>query len=279
MPSSPAAWSAPRTWFLTVRLLEVSAVLLVVGTLLTVRTGWQQFSVTGPSAMTGADGEPLDLNVWEKIAATISSSWYAPVGPVGPGLVVGALLVLVPVVVLLRVRPVSQARLLRWEVAAVGAAMTLVSLFVTLAWVLVALTDDPFRPRGTITEGGTSVDVDIYNGPGRLETALMGVGLPVVALVILAIAALWWVRLPRDFEDEAQVAAAADVAGVPLATAGDGPRPAPRRSWRPAPAPDANVDDILLDGVEQIDPVERLHPRDDGEGATSSGYEDWFRRF
>ena len=39
----------------------------------------------------------------------------------------------------------------------------------------------------------------------------------------------------------------------------------PRR-WRPAPAQDANVDDLTLDGVELIEPVERLQPR---EGATT----------
>ena len=53
----------------------------------------------------------------------------------------------------------------------------------------------------------------------------------------------------------------------------------PRR-WRPSPAPDANVDDLTLDGVELIEPVERLHPRDGvGDGSTGSGYDDYFRRF
>jgi hypothetical protein len=50
--------------------------------------------------------------------------------------------------------------------------------------------------------------------------------------------------------------------------------------WRPAPAQDANIDDLTLDGVELIEPVERLQPRGGSDdGSTASGYDDYFRRF
>jgi hypothetical protein len=91
---------------------------------------------------------------------------------------------------------------------------------------------------------------------------------------------LWWLRLPAEFDDE-DGEDRLDEAGPAAAEGDSAPRPRPRRSWRPAPAPDANLDDIVLDGVEQIEPVERLHPRETGggDGSTSSGYDDYFRRF
>jgi hypothetical protein len=107
----------------------------------------------------------------------------------------------------------------------------------------------------------------------------MNIGLPVTALLLLAVAALWWLQLPAEFDEEVDPAVAAARAEADGDTTSSRPRPRARRSWRPAPAQDANVDDIALEGVELIEPVERLRPREGGSGATSSGYEDYLRRF
>ena len=90
--------------------------------------------------------------------------------------------------------------------------------------------------------------VRIDTGPSIIEVLAAGATLPVLCLLLLSVSALWWLRLPVDFE-------APD----------EEPDPSVRRPrrWRPAPAPDANVDDLTLDGVELIEPVERLHPRDE----------------
>jgi hypothetical protein len=269
MPSWRPPWSEPRTWFLTVRLLEGAVLVLVVGTVLTAYHGWRQVELMGPS---GIDGQPDPLSLWQKITVAVAYGGFSGAGTAG--LVVSAVLVGVAVAVLYRVRPVSHARLLRWELLALGTAQLLVSLVHTFAWVLVAFTRDPFNQQGTITDGDTVTTVDVYDGPSRVATALMNLGLPVTSIVVLAVAALWWLRLPAEFDEEDEVPDG-DADGDEV------PRPRPRRSWRPARAPDANLDDIVLDGVEQIEPVERLHPRETGpgDGSTSSGYDDYFRRF
>jgi len=272
MPSWRPTWSEPRTWFLTVRLLEGATLALLVGGALTIYHGWRQ-TTTGLNGPSGPDGQPLALSLWQKITLAVAYGSYGGSGPVA--LVVAALLVLASVAILHRVRPVSQARLLRWELAAVGGLLLLLSLAHTLAWVVVAFTRDPYRQGGTITDGDTTTTVEVYDGPSQVENALMNIGLPLTALVLLAVTALWWLRLPAEFDEE-------DDGGPQPAEAGTtGPRRTSHRSWRPAPAQDANLDDIVLDGVEQIEPVERLQPRDAdrGDGSTASGYEDYFRRF
>ena len=269
MPSWRPTWSEPRTWFLTVRLLEISVVVLLVGGGLALYHGWRQISLSGP---TGIDGEPNPLSLAQKLALTGAYASFSGSG--SAVLVVGAVLVLASVVVLHRVRPVSQARLLRWEVAAVGGLQLVMSLLHTVGWVVAGFAKDPYGQEGTITEGDRVTTVDVYNGPSQLENALMSIGLPLTSLVLVAVAALWWMRLPAEFDAEDETGELA----ADGAAAGSAPT---RRRWRPAPAPDANLDDIVLDGVEQIEPVERLRPRDDGhgDGSTSSGYEDYFRRF
>jgi hypothetical protein len=283
MPWSRPTWSAPRTWFLTVRLIESALVLLTVGMVLIAYAGWRSARDTGPSGQMGPDGRPLDLNLADTIAMSVSYNWFSVSGH--SGLVVMAVLVLAVVAILHRVHPVSHARVLRWEVAALGGVAALVSLAFVLAWVMVALTPDPFKRAGSIIEGEQVIQVETYDGPSRLQLGLMNMGLPATAVLLLAVAALWWLRLPEEFEEVELAEAGAGAAAVAAGADADGaatPRPArPRakRSWRPAPAADPNVDDITLEGVELIEPVERLRPREGGSGATSSGYEDYYRRF
>lgn len=258
MPSWRPSWPEPRTWFITVRALEVAAVFVLVGNVLALRIGWQQIDQYGP---TGPDGTPIKLTFWRHVSALALSGFLGVYGS-STQLVVGALLVLAPVVVLHRVRPVDNARVLRWEVLVVGAATGLLSLGTTLMWVVAMVRPNPYDT------GSTDPDtVTVDQGPSMVETGLANLGIPLTSLLLVAIAALWWTRLPSEFEEVPQAAV-------------DGASPRHKRSWRPAPAPDADAEDILLDGVEQIEPVERLRPRDaGGDGSTGSGYDDWFRRF
>ena len=77
MPWSRPTWSAPRTWFLTVRLIESALVLLTVGMVLIAYAGWRSARDTGPSGQMGPDGRPLDLNLADTIAMSGS---YNPGG-------------------------------------------------------------------------------------------------------------------------------------------------------------------------------------------------------
>ena len=102
----------------------------------------------------------------------------------------------------------------------------------------------PRRPQRARRRRG---DLD-NGGPGFTELVLDGLDRPgASACSSWRCAALWWLRLPVEF---------------------DAPDEEPRRRRRgaaalaPAPAPDANVDDLTLDGVELIEPVERLQPRE-----------------
>jgi hypothetical protein len=150
------------------------------------------------------------------------------------------------------VQPVSHAGLLRWESFAAWVGCTVITLVMVLSSVVAIIRGDPIA-----VQGETSFDME----PGYVEILLNGLATPVVCGLLLAVGALWWLRLPEEFDEPE-----------------DEPVRGPRH-WRPAPAQDANVDDIVLDGVEVVEPVERLHPRSDADdGSTPSGYDDYFRR-
>ena len=53
MPSWRPDWTPARTWFVTVRVLEAAAALLVLGQVLDAVTAWRQVVAFGP---TGPDG-------------------------------------------------------------------------------------------------------------------------------------------------------------------------------------------------------------------------------
>jgi hypothetical protein len=243
-------WTPPRAWFVTARLLEAAAAVAVLGS---GWLGWQMFQTT--AQMYGPDGEatPGGPSFLDRVAqfATYGLSYgQAPLA----GIV--ACLLLVAIVAILHVaRPVSHASLLRWEVLVIWAGAALLDLVVLVAIGIALFRGDPNNPDdGTIT---------INTGPGFTEVLLSGATIPVVWLLLLSVSALWWLRLPAEFEEPDE----------PEAVARES------RRWRRAPAPDANVDDLTLDGVELIEPVERLHPRDGDDGSTGSGYDDYFRRF
>ncbi|SDP17432.1 hypothetical protein SAMN04489867_1627 [Pedococcus dokdonensis] len=245
-----AGWSPPRTWFVTARLLEVAAGVGVLGWVLMC---WQAWQTTRQNF--GPEGNPTEPPPFLDRVSQFATYGFG-FGQNLFGGMLALLLVLAVVAILHFAQPVSHASLLRWEVLVLGAVTVLVNLGMLAAIVVALVRGDP----NAATPGTVTFDT----GPGYTELLISGAAAPVLGLVLMAAGAIWWLRLPADFEapdDEL-----------------DKPAREPRR-WRPAPAPDANLDDLTLDGVELIEPVERLHPRSADEGSTSSGYDDYFRRF
>jgi hypothetical protein len=256
MPSLRVELPLPRTWMLTVRALEVSALLVLAGILAESWQAWRASVDYYPPV--SADGLPVPATLMQRLVGfVVTGSYGTPTSVLAPALCVAA-----AVAVLHLAKPVENARVLRWEVLAAGLATALYCLAVVLLAVVAVFGDDPFAAQAQVPGG--------YRGPTLLQRSI-GVGaLPLAALVLVGAAALWWLRLPVDFEEEADEATDAQ-------TVQDDAASKPRRSWRPLPAQDANRDDFVLDGVEVIEPVERLHPRDDD--GTGSGYDDYLRRF
>lgn len=244
-------WTPPRTWFVTARLLEVAAAVAVLGWFL---QSWQVYRSTAENF--GADGAPTAAPPFLD-RVTLFAMYGFGYGQSSLAAPIACLLLVGLVAILCFAQPVSYASVLRWEAFALWSVVVLANVVMVLAVLVALFRGDPNAPD----EGVISID----RGPSVTEVLAAGATVPVLCLLLLSVSALWWLRLPADFEapdDEP-----------------DKEVRAPRR-WRPAPAPNANVDDLALDGVELIEPVERLHPRDgDGDGSTSSGYDDYFRRF
>lgn len=244
-------WTLPRTWFLSARLLEVAAAVAVVAT---AYQSWLVFQSTSQSF--GTNGEQL-AEATPFLDRLFAFAMYGfGYGQSPTGILIGSLLLLAVLGMLNFAQPVSHAGLLRWETFAVWVAAFLLNLSFVVITALGLVRGDPNAPSSD-TEAVT------YDpGPNTTEQLLNGVAMPVVCLLLLALAAIWWLRLPAEFDEP-----------------DDEPAREPRR-WRPAPAQDANIDDLTLDGVELIEPVERLQPRaSTGDGSTPSGYDDYFRRF
>ena len=246
-------WTLPRTWFVTARLLEVTAAVALASSAyqcwLVFRSSTQAF---GPNGEALSAGPPL----LDRIAVFAMFGMGFGQSPVGS--LVACLLVLAVLAVLVWAQPVAHSALLRWEVLALWAVVVLLNLFLVSAAAVGLVRGDPNAPDDDT--------VTYYGGPNATEQVLNGVAVPIVCLLLMGLSAIWWLRLPEEFDEpEAEQ---------------DGERARERRRWRPAPAQDANIDDLTLDGVELIEPVERLQPRGGGsDGETASGYDDYFRRF
>ena len=246
-------WSLPRTWFVTARVLEVTAGVALASSAyqswLVFRTSTQAF---GPNGEVLPAGPPF-LDRIALFAIYGTGFGQSPVSAFLACLLVPAVLA-----VLLFAQPVAHSALLRWEVLAVGSVVVLLNVFLLASAAVGLVRGDPNAPAdGTAT---------YYGGPNPTEQVLNGVPIPVICLLLMGLSAIWWLRLPDEFdESDAEP---------------DGERARERRRWRPAPAQDANIDDLTLEGVELIEPVERLQPRGGGsDGSTASGYDDYFRRF
>lgn len=237
-----------RLWFVTVRVTELAAVALVVGAALELWTAFQA-SAQIPSA-DGSPGAPASL-----MRRIVSLAFYSGVFRAPLNLVLAALLVGFAVGVLVSAQPVWNARVLRWEVLAAWGLVTLSVLGLVAVNVVAMFGDNPFA-----TGDPSVVSADV--GPSLVQQGLTALAWPVAAALVLVAAGLWWLRVSPEAD--------------PVLT------PTPDlRAQRPVPASPVEDEGILLDGVEQIDPV--AHPSRDqpraGDGATASGYDDYFRRF
>lgn len=265
--------SSERTWFLTVRLLEAAAAALLAGSAYDV---WL-FSVSY-SGTFDASGEPMAdaPSLAERITMF---TLYGAGSTTTVRLLAAAILVLGMLAVLHLVRPVANAGLLRWETATVGALASVADLLLLAATAVGLVRGDPPDP----TSGEV---VSIQQGPTLVEQLLGSVATPVATALVLGVATLWWVRLPAELQDE--VVPAADEDADPSARPARSRRAAGRAKPATPPAGDTAageevivMDGIRVEGVEQIEPVERLRPRSEGsdDGSTSSGYDGYLHRF
>jgi hypothetical protein len=240
--------SLPRTWFLTVRAVEVAVLVLLASVVQEMWLTWRA-SVEYSSA----DGTPVaDPSFMTRVTGMALYGGYR--GPIG--LVVGALLLAACIAVLHRAAPVAHARIVRWEWLALFGLLALVALAVVLVGVVALFGDDPFASDDPSVVSG-------YRGPGLVAQVLGNIAWPLASLALLAPSGLWWLRLPAEPEEAED----------------DSAEQAAERTARPAAAA-VDEDAILLDGVEHIPAVERLEPRSfgRGDGSSPSGYEEYLRR-
>jgi hypothetical protein len=235
--------SLPRTWFVTARLLEAMAVVLLAGAAHELWVGWN----VPQSYTTEPDGDAPVMPRLVNIAL-----FTAVRGPLS--VVLAGFAVVAVVAILHRAQPVSHARILRWEAFGAGAAAGLLALVHVVILAVVALF------------GGESIGGPGYIGPDLMSRLINSVPWPVAGLLVVATAAVWWLRLPAEFDEPPEEE-----------------EPAPRRSdVQEELAHERTVlDDSPFGGpVEQIEPVERLQPREQSgsDGSTSNGYDDFFRR-
>jgi hypothetical protein len=262
MPSLGRDLSVPRTWFLCVRLLEVTIVVLLAGVMLEV---WD--AIRAASQGVGPFySDPIAAAEHASLTQRLMSfTFYGGIfqGPLM--LVLAAGLLTAAVGVLHLASPVSNARLLRWELLVGWAVAALFAVLRIVTTGIAMFGHDPNRSEDpNIVSYG-------YQGPSLVEQGLAILVWPVAAGAVLAVAGLWWLRLPAEFDEPEEDQAQREARRVA----------AERKALTQRPVPSADLDDIVLDGVEQIEPVEQLEPRRRpfGDGSTASGYDDYFRRF
>lgn len=262
MPSLGRELSVPRTWFLSVRLVELAVVALLVGAGLEM---WQAFQASSQGLGPYSGDPTLGADPVSLMQRLMAFAFFGGIfqGPVL--LLLAACLLVAAVGVLHLAKPVSNAGLLRWELLVGWSAVALLVLVRVLTTAVAMFGHDPNRSQDPNVVYG-------YQGPSLVAQGVAILVWPVAAGAVLTVAALWWLRLPQEFDEPEEDAAQREARQAA----------AERRARLHQPAPSADLDDIVLDGVEQIDPVERLEPRHrvlgDG-GSTSSGYDDYFRRF
>jgi hypothetical protein len=298
--------STPRQWFVTVRLVEVAAVAMLVALGIQLWSAWASTADFDPFAAIPTSGDPT-IPFMSRVTSVV---FFNDLRPTFFALVVVAGVVALGVGVLLR-GPVANGRLVRWELLALWGVAMAVAVLVFTFHVLALFGQDPyasqFEPQPTPPD-------ESYR-PNMLVQLVAGAAWPVAGALCLAASGLWWLRLPSDLEsadeDELEDELEEELGdergdlldGDPLdgdlthrpgkpgtsggareeRAAGADRGRVPRRPARTArQRRQADRDDVLLlDGVEQIEPVERLTPRDSGrdDGATSSGYDGYFRHF
>ncbi|WP_156400048.1 hypothetical protein [Phycicoccus sp. Soil748] len=254
MASPVRSLSVPRTWFLTVRAVEVAVLVLVASTLQELWLTWRA-SVQYSSP----DGAPASPSFMDRVTGMALYGGFR--GPIA--LVAWSLLLAGCLAVLHRAGPVTNARVVRWEWLVLWGVQALVALGLVALGVLALFGDDPFSSDDPSVVSG-------YQGPGLVAQVLGNLAWPLASLVLLAPSGLWWLRLPAEFEEPEGDRATGE------RTRRAGAEPA--GAWTVERARDDDA--IVLDGVEHIPAVERLEPRPSGrgDGSSASGYEDYFRR-
>lgn len=259
MPAWRREVPLPRLWFLTVRMVEVATLALVLGAGLEL---WEAFRASGQFTPDGGDGGSAVTPV-PFMRRVVALAFYSGLFRAPLSLVLAAFLLAGAVAVLASGQPVRHARMLRWEVLGIWALAALGVVVLVLLNAVAMFGDNPYASNDPSVISG-------YAGPGLLEQAAMGLSWPLGAALVMAAVGLWWLRLPAD--PDADLPAENPLQAETEAPDDEGPVDA------------ASEDRIVLDDVEQIEPVEALW-RDgssgDGatHGATTNGYEDFFRRF
>jgi hypothetical protein len=269
MPAWRREVPLPRLWFLTVRMVEVATLALVLGAGLEL---WEAFRASGQFTPDGGDSGSATTPV-PFMRRVVALAFYSGLFRAPLSLVLAAFLLAGAVAVLASGQPVRHARLLRWEVLGIWALAALGVVVLVLLNAVAVFGDNPYASNDPSVISG-------YAGPGLVEQAAMGLSWPVGAALVMAAVGLWWLRLPAD--PGADLPAATDLAAeTGLQTGG----PATAETPHDESSGDAASEDrIVLDDVEQIEPVEALWRNgSSGDGATDggtpNGYEDFFRRF
>ncbi len=245
VPSLRMQLSAPRTWMVTVRLLEVAALAMLAAAVVEAYSVWRTTTsfFVGPTSV-GATGVTLMQHV---VGFTLYGMLRAPSLVLTCAVAVGAATALLHVAA-----PVANGRVLRWEVAVLWVGTFAMGLVLAGTATLSLFGEDPYNT----TDSGVVVD---FQGPSYVDQVLPALGWPLASLALLGATALWWLRLPAE--------------------PGEAPRVAEPGQPQHDSEGDLELDLIALDGVEHIEPVDR---RDlgagHGDGSTTSGYEDFFRR-
>lgn len=171
--------STERLWGLSARLLAVASVLNSVGLGLAIRLVWRQTTENyGPSGT--FEGGVLPFS--QRLTVMMFDLSYRQVGV---QLLLSSALVGAAVLALHRNASWAQVRLVRWEVLGAGVVTLAVVAGLILANVYVLMSPD-----------GGAGGVDAFMGPQPLIELILASLTPLLAaLVTLAMATLWWLRL------------------------------------------------------------------------------------
>jgi hypothetical protein len=227
-----AAMNGARFRMVVVRLLEVAVALVLAVTALELWGGYRIVTQQpgGPTGML----QP-DASIWAVLVEAVTFLSYR--GPMS--LLFAAVLLLGATAVLAAPGPVAIARVLRWEMAGLGAVTALLSAVHLTAGVARLVMADP--------EPGGPFDSRLIESGAMVWAAAV--------LVLLAAFLLWWLRLGAQVEDleEEPVVASAE-------------------SEDPAPTVVEQIE-----AAERPETLPRVPPVSP-DGSTDNGYDEFFRR-
>jgi hypothetical protein len=241
-----------QLWLVTVRLVEVAALVLISVAALEYWAAWAA-STQPPDPLSG-EPTPGELS-WRALAEALLFFF----GGRGVISLLAAMLLLLACLGPLRLGLAAQRRVLRWEVAALAGLTGLFAVGYVVAALVMLLTDptETFGPQ-----------------PGMSIYLLGSAGVPVATAVLVAVFFLWWWPLRVD-DDEAEEPVAEKASGR------DGISGPDRALVDDAHRDDTKAVNAGFERVERIEPAERLAPdagRVSSDGSTDNGYDEFFRR-